>query len=139
MPGPGDQHFFWMMTGTGRIGVESLDHQVKGCRSDHVEIPIDAGCASHFVGGSIKISETDICWHPDAASRQQPPYWKLVNQERIGFIAIKPIAKLCHIDILARNKRLTPILSWQTPLPNPGKRLTRDYWKFGYSVQAPPE
>jgi hypothetical protein len=117
MPGPGDQHFLWVLTGAGRIGVESLDHQVKGCRSDHIEIPVDTGRASHFVGGSIKISETDIGWHPDAAPLQQPAHWKLVNEERIGFVAIKPITKLCRIDILARNKRLAPIFSGQTPLP----------------------
>jgi hypothetical protein len=45
-----------MLTGAGRVGMESLDHQVKGCRSDHIEVPIDACRASHFVRGSIKIS-----------------------------------------------------------------------------------
>ena len=88
MPGPGDQHFLWMFAGAGRVGVESLDHQVKGRRSDHIEIPIDAGRAPHFVGGSVKISETDIFRHPDAASLQQPAHRKLVNEQRIGLIAI---------------------------------------------------
>ena len=68
MPSPGDQNFFGMFAGAGGIGVESLDHQIKGRGSDDIEISIDASSAPHFVRRSVKISETDIVRHANAPS-----------------------------------------------------------------------
>jgi hypothetical protein len=55
-----------MFADTGGIGVEALDHQVEGRRSNHIEVPINARRAPHFVGCSVKIGQTDIFRHTDS-------------------------------------------------------------------------
>ena len=117
MPGPRDQNFLWMFAGAGGIGVESFDNQVKGRRSDDIEVPVNARGVPHLVGRSVKIRQTNIFRHANTSSLQEPPDGKLVNEERIGFIAIKPVAKLCGTNIFAWDERLAPIFFGQAPLP----------------------
>jgi len=117
MPGPSDQNLLWMFAGAGRIGMESLDYQVKGGGPDGIEIPVNTGSIPHFVGRPVQIRQTDIFRHAETSSLQKLTHRKFVNEKRIGFIAIEPIAKLRDVDIFAWNERLAPIFFGQTPLP----------------------
>ena len=117
MPGPRDQNFLWMFAGAGGIGVESFDNQVKGSRSDDIKVPVNTRGVPHFVGRPIKIRETNIFRHANTSSLQEPPDGKLVNEERIGFIAIKPVAKLCGTNIFPWDERFAPIFFGQASLP----------------------
>ena len=117
MPGPSDQNLLWMFAGAGRIGMESLDYQVKGGGPDGIEIPVNTGSIPHFVGRPVQICQTDIFRHADTSSLQKLTHRKFVNEKRIGLIAIEPVAKFRHIDIFARDKRLAAVFFRQSPLP----------------------
>jgi hypothetical protein len=106
-----------MFARAGGVGVESLDHQIKGRRPDDIQIPVDAGGTPHFIRRSVQISETNVFRHANPASLQELADGKLVNQERIGFVPIEPIAKLRDIDIFAWNERFAPIFFGQATLP----------------------
>jgi hypothetical protein len=106
-----------MFARAGGVSVESLDHQVKGRRPYDIQVPVDAGSTPHFVRRSVQISEPNVFRHANPASLQELADWKFVNQERIGFVAIEPIAKLRDIDVFAWNEWLAPIFFRQASLP----------------------
>lgn len=98
-----------MFAGARGICVETLDDQIKGRRSYDIEIPVDARRTPHFVRRSVKISETDFLWNTNPPSLQEPAHGKLINEQRIGFVAIKPITELGGVDVFAWNERFAPI------------------------------
>ena len=90
--------------------MKTLNDQIEGRSSNDIEIPIDACRTPHFVRRSVKISESDFFWNTNPPTLQEPAHGKFVNEQRIGFVAIKPVTELGGIDIFARNKRFAAIL-----------------------------